>query len=142
MYFRNYGLEKRGSIKVFSRLFQRALRQATSYGRPNTFETWTTPPLTYSLITVRQLRWKKSPLVISRILGLLVKTLNAAHKYSLLYREKLKKLIQMQLSQKQKLFFQFVAVFLKSRLISEHFQKENDTHSWYICEITNSEKRG
>ena len=35
----------------------------------------------------------------------------------------------MQLSQKQKLFFQFVAVFLKSRLISEHFQKENDTHS-------------
>ena len=91
---------------------------------------------------LRQLRRKKYPLVIYKISGLFVKTLNAAHKYSLLYREKLKKLIQMQLSMKQKLFFQFVAVFLKSRLISEHFQKENDTHSWYISEITNSEKRG
>ena len=66
---------------------------------------------------LRQIRWKKSPLVISKILGPFVKTLNAAHKYSMLYREKPTKLIQTQLSQKQKLFFQFVATFLKSRLI-------------------------
>ena len=46
----------------------------------------------------RQMRWKKSLLVISKILGLFVKTLTAGHKYSLLNREILKKAIQMQLS--------------------------------------------
>ena len=59
----------------------------------------------------RQLRWRKSLLVICKILGLFVKTLNPSHKYSLLNRENLKKPIQMQLSEKQKtfseIFFQF-----------------------------------
>ena len=50
------------------------------------------------------LRWKKCLLVIYNILGLFVKALNAGHRYSLLNRENLKKPIQMQLSQKQKLF--------------------------------------
>ena len=72
----------------------------------------------------RQLGWKKCLLVIWKILGLFVKILNADHKYSLLYRENLKKPIQMQLSQKQKFIFQFVSAFLKSRLTFEHFQKK------------------
>ena len=57
-------------------------------------------------------------------LRLFVKTFNDGHNYSLLFREKLKKLIQMQLSQKKELFSQFIAVFLKSKLILEHFQKK------------------
>ena len=72
----------------------------------------------------RQLSWKKSPLVIYKILGLFVKTLNTGHKYSLLNRENLKKPIQMKLSQKQNLFSQFVSAFLKSRLNFKHFQKK------------------
>ena len=73
---------------------------------------------------LRQFRWKKCLLVIWKILGLFVKILNADHKYSLLYRENLKKPIQMQLSQKQKFIFQFVSAFLKSRLTFEHFQRK------------------
>ena len=48
----------------------------------------------------------------------------------------------MQLSQKQKLFSQFFPAILKSRLNFEHFQEKDDHHSWYIAEITDSEKRG
>ena len=47
--------------------------------------------------------------------------MNAGHKYSLLNRENLKKPIQMQLSQKLKLFYIFASAFLKSRLNFEHF---------------------
>ena len=60
--------------------------------------------------------------MICKILETFVKTLNAGHKYSLLNRENLKKAVQIKLSQKQKLFSQFVAAFLKSRLNFEHFQ--------------------
>ena len=60
----------------------------------------------------------------------------------LLNRDNLRQPIQMQLSQKQKLFSQFFPVILKSRLNFEHFQKKDDHHSWYIAEITDSEKRG
>ena len=48
----------------------------------------------------------------------------------------------MQLSQKQKFFSQFVSAFLNSELNFEHFQKNDDRHSWRISEITESEKRG
>ena len=48
---------------------------------------------------------------------------DTGHKYSLLYRENLKKTIQMQLSQKQKLFYHLFSAILKSRLIFEQFQK-------------------
>ena len=45
---------------------------------------------------------KRSLLVVCKILGLFVEILNAGHKYSLLYRENIKKPIQMRLFQKQK----------------------------------------
>ena len=51
-----------------------------------------------------QLSWKKSPLLICQILGLLVNTLAADEKYPVGNRDNLKIPIQMQLSQKQKLF--------------------------------------
>ena len=80
--------------------------------------------------------------MIRNILGLFVKTLSRAHKYSLLNRENLKKPIQMQSYQKQKLFSQLFPVILKSRLNFQYFQKKDDPHSRYILKIMDSEKRG
>ena len=48
----------------------------------------------------------------------------------------------MQLSRKQKTFSEFFSAFLKSSLNFEHFQKKDDSHSWCISEITESEKQG
>ena len=48
----------------------------------------------------------------------------------------------MQLSQKTKTFPQFLAAFLKSSLNFAHFHKKDDSHSWDISEITDSEKHG
>ena len=58
-----------------------------------------------------------------------VNTLSANDKYSLLNRENLTEPIQMQLSQKQKNFSQFLSAFLKSSLNVERFQKKDDPHS-------------
>ena len=55
----------------------------------------------------RKLRWKKSLLVIYKILRRFVSTLTADDKQYLLNRDNLMNPIQMQLSQKQKTFFQF-----------------------------------
>ena len=85
--------------------------------------------------------WKNSLLVIWKLLGLFVETLNAGHKYSLLNRENLKQSIQLQLSQTQKLFSQLSSAILKSRLNFQHFPKKDDPHSWCISEITDSKKR-
>ena len=67
--------------------------------------------------------------MICKILGLFVNILNDSHKYSLLNTENLKEPIQLQLSQKQNLFSQFVAAVLKARLNFEHLQKRDDHHS-------------
>ena len=48
----------------------------------------------------------------------------------------------MQLSQKQKTFSEFFSSFLKSTLNFEHSQKKDDSHSWGISKITESEKEG
>ena len=48
----------------------------------------------------------------------------------------------MQLSQKQKIYSEFVSGFLKSILKFEHFQKKHEPHSSCVSEITDSEKRG
>ena len=59
----------------------------------------------------------KKPLLLKcQILGLLVNTLASDEKYPVLNRDNLTIRIQMQLSQKQKTFSQFFALFLKSRL--------------------------
>ena len=54
---------------------------------------------------------KKSLLLTRQILGLLVHTLAADEKYTILNRDNLTIRIQMQLSQKQKTFSEFFAVF-------------------------------
>ena len=89
---------------------------------------------------LRQLRFKLSLLVICKILGLFVKTLNASLKYFLLNRENFEKPIQMILCQKQKLFSEIFSTILKSRTNFEHFPKKNDLHTWCIFESTFTKK--
>ena len=90
----------------------------------------------------RQLTFKKFLLVIYKISRLFPNTLSADGKYSLLNRDNLTQPIQMQLSRKQKTFSEFFCAFLKSTLNFEHSQKKDDSHSWGISEITDSEKHG
>ena len=68
--------------------------------------------------------WKKSVLLTCQILGLLVNTLAAGGKHPVLNRDNLTRQIQMQLSQKQKTFSQFLAAFLKSKLNFKYSQKK------------------
>ena len=86
-----------------------------------------------------KLSWKKSLFLTCRILGLLVNTLPADEKYPVLNRGNLTIPIQMQLSKKQKTFYDFFAAFLKSRLNFKCFGKKDDPHRFSIFEITHSE---
>ena len=71
----------------------------------------------------RQLSWRKSLLVTCKLLAMFVNILTTDDKYSLLNRDNLRQPIQMQLSQKEKTFFQFFYAIWKSRLNFEQFQK-------------------
>ena len=90
----------------------------------------------------RQLTFRKSVLVISKISRLFPNRLSGDGKYSLFNRDNLTQSIQMQLSRKQKTFSEFFCAFLKSTLNFEHSQKKDDSHSWGISKITESEKQG
>ena len=83
----------------------------------------------------RQLTWKKSVFVKRKTLRLFSNTLSADDKYSLFNRDNLTQPIQMQLSQKQKTFSDFLTGFLKSSLNFEHFLKKDDPHCWCICNL-------
>ena len=80
--------------------------------------------------------------MIYKVLIIFVNKLTADEKYSLLNTDNLTQPIQMQLSQKQKIYSEFVSAFLKSILKFEHFQKKHEPHSSCVSEITDSEKRG
>ena len=69
-------------------------------------------------------------------------TLSADAKYSLFTRDNLTQPTQMEVSRKQKTFSDFFSAFLKSSLNFEHFQKKDDSDSWGISKITESEKQG
>ena len=62
--------------------------------------------------------------MIGKILRMLVNTLTANDKYSLLNRDNLTQPIQMQLSQKHELFQIFFSQLFKSSLNFEYFQKK------------------
>ena len=79
-------------------------------------------------------------LVLCKILKLLVNTLSADDKYSLLYRDNLPQPIQILLSEKQKSSTLFFPAFLKPTLNVSHFQKKDGPHSRCISQITVSEK--
>ena len=78
--------------------------------------------------------------MICKILRLLVNTLTADDKYSLLNRGNLGEPIHILLSQKETIFPEFFASFPKSTLHFEHFQKKDDPHSRCISEYAVSEK--
>ena len=59
----------------------------------------------------RKLSWKKSLVLTCQILGLFVNTLATDEKYPILHRDNLTIPIQMQLSQKQKTFSEFLLHF-------------------------------
>ena len=86
-----------------------------------------------------KLSWKNSLLLTCKILGLLVNTLATDEKYPVLNRDNLTLPIQIQLYEKEKHFSEFFAVFLRSKLNFEHFEKKDDPHSFCISEITDSE---
>ena len=70
------------------------------------------------------MHWKKSLLVIHKILRPFVHTLAANDKQYLLNRDNLAQPIQLELSQKQKTFSEFVFSFLKTILNYKHFSKK------------------
>ena len=91
---------------------------------------------------MKELALVKSLLLIQKILSLFVNTLAVDEKHYLLTRENLTQTIQIQLSQKQKTFFQFFLAFLKSILHFKHFPKNDDLHNSCISGDTGSKNYG
>ena len=77
----------------------------------NTVAFWTTALLAYLLIVWKVIESEKSILVRGKALELVVSTLTADDKYSLLNRDNLMQPIRTQLSQKQKAFSNFLLHF-------------------------------
>ena len=75
------------------------------------------------------MHWKKSLLVIQKILKLFPNTLTVDDNHYLLNRENLTQSIQMKLYQKQKKFSEFFVTFLKSILNFKHMPKKDVPHS-------------
>ena len=67
--------------------------------------------------------------MIQKILRLFVNTLTVDEKHYLLTRDNLTQTIQIQLSQKQKTFFEFLFAFLNSILNFKHLPRNDDPHS-------------
>ena len=89
---------------------------------------------------VRQLNPKKSLVLICQIFGLFANLLPGKDKYPVLNSYKLMISIKMQLYEKQKTFSELFSVFLNSSLNFKNFQKKDDSHRFFIFEITDSEK--
>ena len=71
------------------------------------------------------MHWKKSLLVIHKILRVFANTLIVDDKHYLLNRDNLTQPIKMQLSHKQKIFLNFFLAFLKSVLNFKHLPKND-----------------
>ena len=74
------------------------------------------------------MHWKKSLLVINKILILFVNALTVDDKIYLFNKDDFMQQIQIQLSQKQKIFSEFF-VFLIPLLNFKHLPEKHDTHS-------------
>ena len=72
--------------------------------------------------------WKKSLLVIHKILRPFVNTLAVNDKHYRLNRDNLTRPIHVELSQKQKIFSEFLFAFSKSILNFKHLTKKDDPH--------------
>ena len=85
--------------------------------------------LHYLLITVKVIPLKKSLLLIHKILRLFLNTLTVDENYYLLIRDNIAETLQIELSEKQKTFFEFFLAFLKSILNFKHLSQKDDPHS-------------
>ena len=83
-----------------------------------------------------------SPLVTGYILGVFRYTLTANDKYPVRNCDNLSSPFQMQLSFKPKAFSDSFIPFLESTSHFKHFEKKVDCLSYFITEITNSERVG
>ena len=86
--------------------------------------------------------WRKSALVRSKILGLLVNTLTAEYMYSGRNMQTFTQPVETPLSLKQKTFSGFFIAFLKSTSHGEHFQKKGESSRLSISEIIDSKRGG
>ena len=75
------------------------------------------------------MHWKKSFLVLNKILRLFVITLTTDEKHYLLNRDTLTQPIEKPLPKKPKKFLEFFLAFLKSILNFQHLPKKDDRHS-------------
>ena len=87
------------------------------------------------MITTKSIEWEKVSLIDMQ--NVVKSCWN--EKYSALNRDNLTISIQMQLSQKQKTFSNFLAAFLKSSLNFEYFEKNITRVDFFYSEITDSE---
>ena len=133
MYFWNYGLRKTWlDICVKSSVLEDPLTSNIVNGPKRC---WNLNNSTFTIFIIdqdeRKLGWKKSPLVIWKIVGHFVNALTADDNYFLLKRGNLLQHFQMQLSKKQKIFSHFFLHFRNSYLILIIFKKKHP-HSWCI----------
>ena len=78
---------------------------------------------------MKAIELKKSFLVVWKVLRMFSNILTAHDSYSLLNKDNLRLPNQMQLSQKEKTFSEFLSAFFKARLNIVRFQKKDDPHS-------------
>ena len=86
------------------------------------------------------MHWKTSVLVIHKILTPFVNTLTGNEKHYLLTRDNLNQRIQIELSEKEKTFFEFFLAFLKSILNFKRLLKKDNPRSSCIFGNTGSVK--
>ena len=83
-----------------------------------------------------------SPLVLGEILGVFVNTLTGDGKYLFQDFQNLSFHIQMQISEKLKIFSEFFVPFLESTSNFKHFEKKDGSPSYFILEIRHCERVG
>ena len=93
------------------------------------------------VITVKVIELQKSLLETWIFFRLFLTTLTAHDKNSLISKDKWKQMIQMNLSQKPKIFSKNFSAFFESALNFERFQEKDHPHSLCISEITDHEIR-
>ena len=104
-------------------MFQWTLRQRTWEIGQNNVPIRMAPPLQNSSFTVKLVALEKVYLVIQKTLRLFVNRLTLDDKHYLLKRDNLTQPIQIQLSQKQKIFSELFFALFKSILNFKHCQK-------------------
>ena len=136
MYFRYYRLQKTLPNKCLkSPVSEDSL---TSNMLSRTKHCWNLNDITFRrlLISMKTIKSGKSLLVMCKVLKLFGKAFTGHDEYSFLNRDNLTQPNEMQLSQKQKDFYQIFSWFSEFYIKFCTFSEKEDSHSWWISEIT------